>query len=166
MVIGFVRGKDIVFSREKCVIHLTLGVILWKKTMKTHKKTRSASEFHEARNRDLVRAYKQAYQRKELTTSHDTIRAALAMPAERFYVSEERAVRVVNQWLSGHRPAKMLPMQRMMYEEIVRRVHHLRSKRQHERINHLVWEVIAQPAPRFYLTEKSAYVILCGRVKK
>ena len=128
--------------------------------MKTQKKTRATSEFHEERDRDLLRAYKQAFIRKDLNNRLDTVRAAITMPAKRFYVSEERAIRVVRQWLAGRQPTKMLPMQRMMYEEIVRRVKDLRRERPKERLNRLVWEVIAQPAPRFYLTEKSAYVIL------
>ena len=112
------------------------------------------------RNRDLLRVYKQALRRKDLVRQRDIIKAAITTPAQRFYVSEERAVRVVNQWLSKRCTSKMLPMQRMMYAEIVRRVKALRRQRPQERINRLVWEVIAQPAPRFYLTEKSAYVIL------
>ena len=62
-------------------------------------------------------------------------------------------------------PPRMLPMQRMMYDEIIRRVIEMRQQQPRERINRLVWEVICQPAPRFYLTEKSAYVIL-NRIKK
>ena len=133
-------------------------------TMRKHTR-RAASEYHEERNRDLLRVYKQALLRKDLTQHDEILKATVMTPAQRFYVSEERAVRVVNQWLAKQCSSKMLPMQRMMYAEIVRRVKALRRQRPNERINRLVWEVIAQPAPRFYLTEKSAYVIL-RKIKK
>lgn len=133
--------------------------------MNKHKRPRSASEFHEERDRDLYRAFKQALCRKDLTNEHDMVRAAIETPAERFYVSEERAARVVNQWLADKCPPRMLATQRMMYEEIVRRVLRLHERHPARRINQLVWEVICQPAPRFYLTEKSAFVIL-RRIRK
>ena len=133
--------------------------------MKKHNTPRAASEYHEERDHDLHLAYKQAVRRKDLTTLGDIIRATVETPAPRFYVSEERAARVVNQWMiHQQQPKKMLPMQRMMYEEIIRRVKQMRQSHPKERLNRLVWEVICQPAPRFYLTEKSAYVILRRRM--
>ncbi len=133
--------------------------------MKKHTIRRGSSEYHEQRDHDLFCAYKQAFTRKDLSNERDTVRAAIKSPTPRFYVSEERAVRVVNQWMTDGCPPRMLPMQRMMYDEIVRRVREMQRQQPRERINRLVWEVISQPAPQFYLTEKSAYVIL-NRIRK
>jgi len=84
-------------------------------------------------------------------------RKAVARPASRFWVSEERAARVLSALAKG-KPfgAGVELSKRRMYEEIRRRVDTLRRGREGEPLVHLVREVVYEPAPEHYISAVSA----------
>lgn len=89
----------------------------------------------------------------------------VATPAQRFYVSEERAAIVLSKMLQGQSIAHMQLQKRRMFEEIYRRFLALMQRRPYLRYQEAVAIVVNQPAPEFYLTIGSAIVIL-HRIRK
>lgn len=77
-------------------------------------------------------------------------------PAERFWVSEERAAVVVSAMMKGDKLLTMRQTKREMFYEIYRRIQHLASKHKDLDILELATIVVRQPAPKFYLTPMSA----------
>ena len=82
------------------------------------------------------------------------------MPSERFWVSEERASIVISDMLKGRSIENMNENKREMYEEIYRRVQELKKEYPNATVYELVSQVVEGPAPKFYLTPKSAKVII------
>lgn len=123
-------------------------------------------EYEEERNRDLMRAYReQLTQSKEVVSLPDVYRQVVDMPSKRFWVSEERATIVIGNIMKGHKLEKMRPTKREMFFEIYSRVCELKKKRPNDSIYDLVFDVVNQPAPKFYLTPGSAKVIIF-KIKK
>ena len=84
------------------------------------------------------------------------------MPARRFWVSEIRASLVISKMMRGEANLnKMCHTKREMYEEIYRRVIELKDKHPNKSTSELCAIVVAQPAPKFYLTPGSARVYIC-----
>lgn len=120
----------------------------------------STFEYEDMRNEDLMDAY------KEVLCSHngstkELYRKVVEMPTRRFYVSEERASIVISNMYKGRSIVQMRPNKREMYEEIYRRVLELKKERPNNSIYDLTFEVVQQPAPKFYLTPESARVFTC-----
>lgn len=84
-------------------------------------------------------------------------RRAVVRPASRFWVSEERAARVLASMAAG-RPVLegMEASKRRMYVEIQRRVDALRPGRENEPLVALVRDVVYEPAPEHYISAVSA----------
>ena len=122
--------------------------------------TRSTFEYEEERNDDLLRAFYERCQATPEALVSTIISDTVRMPSERFYVSDERAARVVSALMQGRDYPKMLSTHREMYAEILRRVLHLRSEHPDWCVLQLVREVLRSPAPQFYLTPSSAYTII------
>lgn len=120
----------------------------------------SIFEYEDARNRDLMRAYKELVEKSRRIYLPDICKQLVNMPSERFWVSEERAAIVISDMLKGRPIDNMTRNKREMYEEIYRRVLALREERPDASITELVSEVVEGPAPKFYLTPKSAKVII------
>lgn len=122
-------------------------------------------EFVEARNAELMKAYRRIVQGARVVVRTDVIRAVAESPASRFWVSEERAAFVVKAMLAGRRLPRMRTTKREMFEEIFRRFLLLRERRPGASVGTLVAEVIQQPAPRFYLTPRTVGEFI-HRIKK
>ena len=120
----------------------------------------SIFEYEDARNRDLMRAYKELVEKSRRIYLPDICKQLVNMPSERFWVSEERAAIVISDMLKGRSIDNMTRNKREMYEEIYRRVLALREERPDASITELVSDVVEGPAPKFYLTPKSAKVII------
>lgn len=120
----------------------------------------SIFEYEDARNRDLIRAYRELLASPRIINLADIYREVVNMPSERFWVSEERASIVVSDMLKGRSIAKMRPNKREMFGEIFRRVVALREERPGESVYNLTFTVVTGPAPKFYLTPASAKVII------
>lgn len=120
----------------------------------------STFEYEDARDRDLMRAYREALSQSNGDSAADMYDKVAKMPAARFWVSEERAAIVISNMFKGRSIAQMRTNKREMYEEIYRRVCELKKKRPEESVYDLTFEVVSQPAPKFYLTAESARIII------
>lgn len=113
------------------------------------------------RNADVKRAVRAALGRKDVVSMDQACSVAVMMPAQRFWVSEERACAVVSAMmrnistLDGMRGAK-----RRMYREIYRRVLMARKQNPEATLVDIVAEVIEQEAPEFYLEPMTARDII------
>lgn len=81
-------------------------------------------------------------------------------PCSRFWVSNIRATVVIARMLKGCMLLNMRPSKREMFQEIFRRVCKLRELHPSMSLFQLVAEVVAQPAPKFYLTPSSAKIMV------
>ena len=81
-------------------------------------------------------------------------------PCRRFWVSNIRAAVVVARMLKGCKLKNMRPSKKEMFQEIFRRVCALKEIHPSMSLFQLVAEVVAQPAPKFYLTPSSAKIMV------
>lgn len=81
-------------------------------------------------------------------------------PCRRFWVSNIRAAVVVARMLKGYKLKNMRPSKKEMFQEIFRRVCALKETYPSMSLFQLVTEVVAQPAPKFYLTASSAKIMV------
>jgi hypothetical protein len=129
--------------------------------MKKHAFTpRCTFEYEVERSRDLMRAYKQVFTQTDGLSLPQLLAVVVAMPAQRFYVSEERAMRVVSSMYRRPLPEGMNPAKRRMYLEIKERVDRVRERCPEWRLSRCIMYVVGQPAPEFYLTVSTARTIL------
>lgn len=130
------------------------------------KKKGAICDFRAQRDRDLYRAYC-----RTLDNTHSpfrlptVIQQVLKRPAERFYVSEERAAIVITEMMKGKSIASMQVQKRRMYNEIYRRFRRVKRAHPAMSLQEAITIVVNQPAPEFYLTVGSAIVIL-HRIRK
>ena len=125
----------------------------------------SKFEYEDERDKDLMRAYHEQLESCDTIVLSDIFRKVVAMPSERFWVSEERASIVIGSMLRGNKLEKMRHNAREIYFEIYKRVLSEREKYPDKSIGEIVFHVIRQPAPNFYLTPDSARVIVT-RIKR
>ena len=110
-----------------------------------------------------MRAYRELCERDKKMRLQEVYRKVVDMPSERFWVSEERASIVVSAMKEGKTLLEVgvsAKARTEMFEEIYRRFCALREQRPEASIYDLVSEVVAGPAPKFYLTPSSAKVII------
>lgn len=123
-------------------------------------------EYGDERIRDLMRAYDEYILSCEYIRMPDVYASIVNMKSRRFWVSDTRAVKVVYAMLRGASLKNMRPLKREMFEEIMGRVMNLRSNRPELSISDCCSIVVAQPAPKFYLTPGSAKIMVCKARKK
>lgn len=118
-------------------------------------------DYTEERDADLLRAYKDEIRTLAVIDFSDACQAAACRPSRRFWISEERATKVVAAMLRGRRRVSQKPMRQAMYDEICRRVAAMQAASPDVPLADLVCRVVHSPAPSFYLTRGSARVIIC-----
>lgn len=119
-------------------------------------------EYSKERTDDLMRAYEEYISSCDYIRMPDVYNKVVNMPASRFWVSDIRAALVVSAMMRGEADLDaMWPMRKEMYEEIYRRVIKLRELHPLLSTSELCAIVVAQPAPKFYLTAGSAKSIIC-----
>lgn len=123
-------------------------------------------EYAEERMQDLMRAYDEYISSCAYIHMTDVYAAIVNMQSQRFWVSDIRATKVIYAMLRGVPLKDMRPLKREMFEEILRRVLALRKKRPELTIRTCCSIVVAQPAPKFYLTPGSAKIMVCKARKK
>lgn len=117
--------------------------------------------FANARNTELLRAcYKIIVDSSEYIRINDIFRMVVDMPASRFWVSEERAAIVVAAMIRGEKLPRMSRNKTAMYREIYRRYVKLSKEYPNKTLGELVAMVVHQPAPKFYITPKSAKTLI------
>ena len=118
------------------------------------------------RAEDLLRAYRKCIEECRYIRMPDIYEKISKMPAAQFWVSSTRAALVISAMMKGEcNLYRMHPLKREMYEEIYRRVLELSELHPEMTITDLCADVVAQPAPKFYLTAKSIKVTIC-RIRK
>ena len=126
----------------------------------------STFEYTKERDEDIMRAYLQLIRDCDTIELNDIFRQIVNMPSKRFWVSAERAAIVIWRMIKGDTLADMLPTKREMFTEIYHRVMKLREANPSASIYELTIQVVAQPAPKFYLTTGSAKVIIYKAKKR
>ena len=130
------------------------------------KTTGSYFEYEQARNADLLRAYREQIERAKFIYLPEILQKTVDTPSRRFWVSEERAAAVVLRIMKGDDLKGMRPMKREMFLEIYRRVSVRTKDNPGITLCEAVADVVCEEAPRFYLTPGSAKVILLKIRKK
>lgn len=126
----------------------------------------SLMEYSRERSDDLMRAYDEALASCDYIRLPDVYRSIVNMPSRRFWVSDIRAALVVSAIIRGNAPLhRMCRSKREMYEEIYRRVMNLRHSHPDKTVSQLCAIVVAQPAPKFYLSPGSAKIMICKAKK-
>lgn len=127
------------------------------------KKSGSISEFIEQRDRELAAAFREILLSADIPLS-EMFAAAAKRPCSRFWVGESRAFRVIKEMLEGHTSTQtgsaMLAKKQEMYGEILRRVEERLRADSGCSLEQAVHEAVNSRAPEFYITEKSARVII------
>lgn len=101
----------------------------------------------------------------------DAIKALTLVPADRFYISEERAESEIRKaWKNNAGPKAPRrglsnPRRQAMIKEIMRRVEVLMRRNPGLSLKDAVFEVVNSPAPSFYLTGGTIRTILYSNLK-
>ncbi len=125
------------------------------------KKTGDVYELKEERDAELLRTFRLHLMQDGMVRLPECAERTVMSPTSRFWVSRERATLVMYGLLRGKGLDGMSRTRREMYGEIFRRVLAAREEHPDWTVADLTDYVVRQPAPRFYLTPKSAVVILC-----
>ena len=121
----------------------------------------NGSEYKDDRDSELFRVYHNIISECSCIKLDDVIKEVVNTPSSRFWVSEERADAVVFSILKGKGLDSIKGnTKREMFSEIYARVIQLRDAHPDWQRSRLVFEVVNQQAPKFYITPKSAKVIL------
>ena len=126
------------------------------------KKRGSLIEYNKARLADLMRAYKEYIANIGRIVMSEAYKHIADMPAKRFWVSEVRASVIVSKLMRGENILKkMRPSKREMFREIYRRVIAMQQEHPEMPISVICAKVVAQPAPKFYLSPGSVKIMIC-----
>lgn len=118
-------------------------------------------EFTLARILDLYSIYCREIRTSNFVRMSDIATNIVNSPAQRFYVSEERAAIVVSAMYQGRKlPANMNSNKLEMFSEIFQRVLSLRKLNPAMSIFEAVCNVVNSPAPKFYMQPRSAIDII------
>ena len=118
-------------------------------------------EFAEERNNELMRVYRNIIASRSFIDSEDVVKELVNTPCSRFWISEERALRVVNAINKGFPILYgMLSTKREMFLEIYKRVMKLRKRLPKASLYECVIKVVNSPAPKFYMSANSAREII------
>ena len=120
----------------------------------------SVFEYEQERNNNLLRLYHQLISEVKFICSEEIYRKMADSPSDRFWVSEERALIVVLQIMKGDTLLGMGKNKRDMFFEIYRRATIMKQKYPTLSLTKIIFKVVRQPAPKFYLTEGSIKVII------
>ena len=126
-------------------------------------------EYKEERDRDLIEVYRTIYANAPITAKlHQVLQKTVASPSKRFWVSPERAFKVIGDIRSGKNLDNMNTNKRLMFFEIEKRVSEVQKTEAHNNLGlyDIICIVIEQPAPCFYMTPESAKVIIHHIKKK
>jgi hypothetical protein len=123
-------------------------------------------EFTDERNKELMRAFREAISKSDFIDIAKISEAMVNMPCSRFWISEERAMVVVAALIKGKPVLKtMRPTKREMFTEIYKRVVALQKQCPDATVFELVMKVVNSPAPKFYMRPRCAMEIIY-KIKK
>ncbi len=125
----------------------------------------SKFEYEEERNDNLMSVYHNLISNCATIRMRELMVELVNSPSARFWVSEERASIVISSMMRGCTLDEMSRMKREMFMEIYRRVMEIQKAYPGISMSEAIFQVIRQPAPKFYLTPGSAKVII-HKIKK
>lgn len=120
----------------------------------------STLEYTEERITALMEEYDRYIASCEYIRMSEVFDHIVNQPCRRFWVSNIRAAVVVARMLKGCKLKNMRPSKKEMFQEIFRRVCKMKEQFPSMSLFQLVAEVVAQPAPKFYLTANSAKIMV------
>lgn len=124
-------------------------------------------EYSKERLDDLMRVYDEYVASCRYIRMPDVYKTIVNMPSRRFWVSDIRAALVVSAMIRGEAHLETMNItKREMYEEIHRRVMLMLEDNPKKTISELCSIVVAQPAPKFYITPGSAKIMVCKARKE
>ena len=126
----------------------------------------SKFEYEQERDKDLMRAYHHLIEKTAYISMPLIYEEVVDMPSARFWVSEERAAIVIAAMMRGDKLSSMRHNKREMFREVYRRAVKLKKECPNMSVFDIAFNVVRQPAPKFYLTPGSAKVIICKAKKK
>lgn len=130
------------------------------------KRQGSKFEYEAERNKELLKAYCSQVEICSEIRLDEILSRVVNTPCSRFWVSDERASIVMSGIERGTANLdSMIESRKEMFLEIYDRVKALRINNPTMSLSELTNEVVKQPAPRFYLTAKSARTII-HRIRK
>lgn len=130
------------------------------------KRKGSKFEYEDERNKELLKAYCSQVEICSEIHLDEILSRVVNTPCSRFWVSDERASIVMSGIERGTANLdSMIESRKEMFLEIYDRVKALRINNPTMSLSELTNEVVKQPAPRFYLTAKSARTII-HRIRK
>lgn len=130
------------------------------------KRQGSKFEYEAERNKELLKAYCYQVEICSEIRLDEILSRVVNTPCSRFWVSDERASIVMSGIERGTANLdSMIESRKEMFLEIYDRVKALRINNPTMSLSELTNEVVKQPAPRFYLTAKSARTII-HRIRK
>lgn len=126
----------------------------------------SKVEYEKKRNNELMAAYHKLIDESDCLCMERIYKEVVNMHTSRFFVSEERAAIVISAMIRGDKLQSMRPTKREMFEEIYRRAMLLRKKNPEMSVYDLAFEVVMQPAPKFYMEPGYARGIIFQEKKR
>lgn len=123
-------------------------------------------EYEQERNHDLMRVYRQLIDDSSFICMPEIYEEVVNRPSSRFWVSEERAAIVIAAMMKGKELTGMHANKREMFQEIYQRVLQLRELKPELSMSELIFQVVRQSAPKFYMTPGYAKIIICSVKKK
>lgn len=124
------------------------------------------NEFKEQRDAEIMAAYRHALRIYGGKTDVNTLYGIVcSMPSSRFFVSVNRALRIVIKMINGENIDYMKNNYRRMYNEIFIRVKEELAKNNSLSVRKAVAKVVGSPAPEMYISKRQvAYII--GKEKR
>lgn len=116
----------------------------------------SILDFTQERNQELMRVYQDKLSKAGYIVMPEIFEQVANSPCSRFWVSEERAAIVISSLLAGKILPNMRKNKREMFDEIFRRFLIAREQYPEKSIYALAIMVVNQPAPKFYMTPRTA----------
>ena len=130
-----------------------------KKEMK--KARRAPFEYHADRSRELLKVFNEELGFSDNDHVEDVLQRVVNRPSSRFWVSEERAWRIISSMRRRPLSPKCHPLRREMFMEIYRRSRHLSRLRPEWSMKRCVYHVVNSEAPKFYLAVATAHTLIC-----
>lgn len=129
----------------------------------------SKFEYEKDRTNDLMRAYCELIDQSSHIRMPLIYKEVVNRPSSRFWVSEERAAIVIAAMFKSASADEVLKGMRKnkkeMFHEIYKRAMELRTQQPTLYVYDIAFQVVRQPAPKFYLTPGTAKTYIC-RAKK
>ena len=125
------------------------------------RKKNSLSEFAQERSELLLKNFRASLARQSQISMMKAFREAAEAPAPRFWVSEERTLRIIKKMLGGEDPTMAMNLEkRKMYREIFSRVCEMMVEQPHATLGDIVFQVVNDEAPSFYISPNTVRNIL------